>query len=45
MGQLPLMLRSLAPENAIQYRGLHAVTLKFGLLCVRSNLACMLVLT
>jgi len=35
------MLCSLAPENAIQYLGLHVVTLKFGLVYVLSNLACM----
>jgi len=36
-----LMLYSLAPENAIQYLDLHVVTLKFGLLCLLSKLACM----
>jgi len=31
---------SVAPENAFQYLDmLHVVTLKFGLLCVSSNLA------
>jgi len=35
------MLCSRAPENAIQYLGLHVVTLKFGLVCILSNLACM----
>ena len=36
-----LMLCSLAPENAIQYVDLHVVTLKFGLRCLLSKLACM----
>ena len=39
------MLCSVTPKNAIQYLGFHVVTLKFGLLCVLSKLACMYVLT
>jgi len=31
---------SIVPENAIQYLCLHAVTRKFGLLCLLCNLAC-----
>jgi len=39
------MLCSLALESAIQHRRLRLVTLKFGLLCMLSDLTCMYVLT